>query len=189
MDTINLIDHCRLTPISYNTSSVLQLPDNSLLVIPAAPETVNFFCPKQQSIETLIHASLIIPSTCTTKVNHQLYAFQEPDTISLRLKLPPIQINEDLQEKIEPIALHEINLESIHLDLDKAKRLTVHPLIKLDSLPTNLSISTLIITSLVIVVLVLVIFYYYKRSAKKQNVQMAIQLKPFENTIPLFSHT
>lgn len=173
-NTINLLeDHCPLTPIYYNKTSITQLADNSIIILPATSEKITFQCPTQQTIEDIKEPSLIIPQQCMVNINNKYYESQKLDTINLRLKLPAININEKLIQSIEPLMLNEINLNSIHDDLDHIETLNIHTLQDLD-VDNNISIMDILIIILIIIIIVFVIYYYCKI---KNKVKVGIKLK------------
>ena len=189
-ETINLTNHCPMIPIKYRETSVTQLDDNSIIVIPKSQEKVDFQCPNQNSIESISKPVLILPLDCIIKIKNKYYDAQKAYTINLRLKLPSINIDEKLVQDIEPLELKEIDLNSIHEDLRNVKNLVVHPLSKFSVISNSVSITFIIIVIIIIILLIIFLYYYYCRRNKKSkdNVKVDIELKPFENK-PLFSQT
>lgn len=185
---INLTNHCSMTPVKYQETSVTQLDDNSIIIIPTSKESASFQCPTQQSVEIISQVSLILPSECKVKIQGKNYDSQKSEIINLRLKLPSISIDEKLIQNIEPLELKEINLETIREDLENAQRLAIHPLKEFDIRNSSLSITLIII---IIIVFIIIIIYVYRRyycKKHKENVQVDIKLEPFENQ-PRFSQT
>lgn len=183
--TINLTDHCPLTPILYNKTSITQLSDNSLIVVPSAKEKIIFQCP-EQTIEIITNPSLIIPKQCTVKIQKKQFDSQDIDTINLRLKLPSIIINTSLIQNIEPLQLKEINLDSIHDDLSQIETLNIHPLKSFD-VNTGISIFNIILTVIIIIIVIFIGYCYCYRRIKKQA-KVSIELKTLEKATP-FSHS
>lgn len=182
LQTMNLTSHCPMMFVKYEKTSITQLRDNSVIIIPTSPENIYFQCPNQNTIEKISQASLILPAECTIKIKDNHYDSQRPNTVNLRLKLPSINIDENLIKNTEPLLLKEINLENIHNDIDLAKKLIVHPLKNIDVETTSVSVFTTLLIILVILGII-VLTYYYCRKPKK-DVKVDIQLKPLENETP-----
>lgn len=184
MKSINLTNHCPMVPINFKKTSVTQLEDNSIIIIPTQSENIQFQCPNQKSIEIINQPSLILPSECSTKIKDKIYESQNPEIISSRLKLPTIVIDEKLVQEIEPLQLTEINLDKIHEDLERAKQLTVHHLKKFDVVSSSVSI--ILILVIIFIIIGIVIYFYYRKN--KDNVKVDIQLETLEN-VPRFSQS
>ncbi|XP_076259360.1 uncharacterized protein LOC143195792 [Rhynchophorus ferrugineus] len=185
VQTINAeFDHCPMIPILYNQTSVRQLQDNSIIIIPALEERISLFCPKQNSIEIVKEPSIIFPKTCKVNVKNEHYESQKINVINLRLKLPSIKINTGLFQQNKPVKLKSINLETLHNDIKAVDSLSIHPLHSFN-IGEGISILTIIIICIVFVTLGI---YMYFKYIKKDDVKMSIKLDPLENATP-FSHT
>lgn len=85
------------------------------------------------------------------------YGAEISDTINLRLKLPPININENWVQRIKPLKLKEINL------------------IKLQGGLKDVNKFNFIDTSILAILIIIFVYYNYKKP--KNNVKVNIELK------------
>lgn len=182
LNPLNITGHCSLTPIQYNITSITQLSDNSLIIIPSSKEKNHFICPIQETLEVITEPSLILPHQCSIKIKNDYYDSQEIDSVNLRLKLPTIKINKELIQNIKPLQLKEINLDTIHEDLKHVNSLKIQPLKQFEGNATSYIVSIVII--IIIVICVIIMYFYFK----KKNVKVNIQLKSLEKGTP-FSQT
>lgn len=53
MQVIHLSGHCPIIPINYNKTSIAQLKNDSIIIIPALAENIHLECPSQDTIDTL----------------------------------------------------------------------------------------------------------------------------------------
>lgn len=188
--TINIQSgHCHMTPITYNQTGITQLKDNTIIIIPALEEKITFTCFQRTSVEIIKSPSLITPSKCTVDVKNEHFESQNFNTINMQLKLPAIKIDNNLVNKVKPINLEKINLNSVHNELKAVNSLITHPLHSLD-IGNNQTMNIIFVIIIVLTLLGLGIYIIIVklRSRRKRNCKMSIELKPLENATP-FSQT
>lgn len=164
---------CTFLKIQYDDSTVRQLPNGQLLIIPKKSLTMVLNCDKKNYMDLITYPTLVNLEECQATIKNQTY-LKVNENFNFELQIPKIEIPE-LPENTTILKLKEIDHEALQEAINDASNLQVQPLNNLAYITNNLS--TYIIIMLIIIIIILILSMYLYRKCKQRKITTNVEIE------------
>lgn len=171
---------CPFTKVKYEKSTVRQLPNGQLLVIPKKSLTIVTQCDRTNHMDIVINPTLVTFEKCSVKIHNQTFT-KTSENFNFELKIPRIDIPE-LPENATTLELQEIDQEALEEAVEKTNQIRVHNLQEFNF--ENSYLNTYLIIGLSLTCLIIILMFYCFRkfkNSKKGSANVQIELSDLHN--------